>query len=115
MGMCKPLDEQDRVELEIAVNELQNPPNGMRIVKQGGEGGMVSAYLVDSSITSFQGEGRYSIKFHAYHVEEVKRICKVDGGYRICEDIPSTHSDRIVSSLNGCIAGRVVRSLTVCG
>ena len=112
MGQCEPLTESGWIDLKNSLAEMQSPPAGMRIVTRR-EHGKSTAFLVDDSVLSFQGDGYYSFMFpHA--AEEVRRICKAENGYKICMDQPTPFQDMEISSLDGCITGRVVRRLTIC-
>lgn len=112
MGRCVPLTESDWIALENSLSEMQSPPAGLRIITRR-EHGEATAFLVDDSVTSFQGAGHYSFTFPG-GAEEVRRLCKTENGYKVCMDPPSPFPDRLVSTLDGCITGRVVRRLTVC-
>lgn len=112
MGRCVPLTENGWIELENGLREMQTLPVGMKIITRR-EHRDSTAFLVDDSVSLFQGDGTYSFVF-PHGAEEVRRICKVENGYTICEDPESPSPDRFVSSLDGCITGRVVRRLTVC-
>lgn len=112
MGRCVPLTEGGWTDLRNSLTEMQQPPVGMRIVTRR-ENGESTAFLVDDSVKSFQGDGYYSFMF-PHTAEEVRRICKAENGYKIYMDQPSPFHDREISSLVGCITGRVVRRLTVC-
>ena len=112
MGRCVPIDDRGWIELKLDFDKLRLPPEGMKVVKVC-QPGRNYAHLVDLSVCSFQGDGKYCIKVNERAAEEVKYIFRDGDVYRICEGDKPDISDRIIEKNHDVFVGRVVNELAV--
>ena len=113
MSKCFPIDREGLTEFENDLQRLKSPPDGHRVVIAPNKPlGSQSAFLVDSSVTDYQGDGLYCVQFPV-GAEMVKRICKADSGFLLAADAQSGLKDEFHKNLTGCITGKAVQSLTL--